>query len=471
MKKQGKILLTDIRADRNREESLIQFQKLLATAFTKYAAIKLSLNYFTMTEMVEDMEADRKAEVQEYILGIRNALKQTVLSEGSVSQAVTEEISGIRDRITYKMKILTAYTDALEVYEYILNRKEAEVKGTAEDFIDTDALAGEMFRYVFSDQDKLLINSKIQSFVAQLPVRMTKNRFYDIIANTLSIYKGGEKAAVNDFLDSLFSAALIDVPEGFETEYRDLYDIYQTLRQADYKNLTLEEYSRLTGLLEAASVIINNAVTDYLMLQEIVNDVLILLYTGNLVDSAYLDRKYQAAITILNGILDAEDIYAASCDFDSLFEELLGAQEEAYEELSFLEANLQELKDTYEAVYPGTISDGFAQLMKADRLTSSSLFMDVDRDFTVVEEAADEAFINDRRDYAVERFGEKLRDCSKLEQRSIMAKILAMLPVFFNSQQEIKDYFEYTLSRCGDDSELTACERIIREMMEENMDA
>jgi hypothetical protein len=97
--------------------------------------------------------------------------------------------------------------------------------------------------------------------------------------------------------------------------------------------------------------------------------------------------------------------------------------------------------------------------------------MDVDRDFTVVEEAADEAFINDRRDYAVERFGEKLRDCSKLEQRSIMAKILAMLPVFFNSQQEIKDYFEYTLSRCGDDSELTACERIIREMMEENMDA
>ena len=48
-----------------------------------------------------------------------------------------------------------------------------------------------------------------------------------------------------------------------------------------------------------------------------------------------------------------------------------------------------------------------------------------------------------------------------------MAKVLALVPVFFNSQQEIKDYFEYTLSRCNDKDELLCCSRLIEEIMED----
>lgn len=467
MKKTGKILLTDIKADRNREENIGKFQQLLGTAFTKYAAIKLSLNYFTMLEMIEDMEEGRKEEIQNYMDSIKLALKQTVLSGKAVTDIEISDVTKIRDRVIYKMKILTAYTDALEIYEYILNRREAEVKGEAEEYIDTEALADAMFRYVFADNDKLVVNSKIQSFIGQLPVRMTKNRFFDIIANTLSIYKGSEKEAVDDFIETLFGAALIDLPEGFETEYRDLYDIYQTLKETDYKTLTMETYIKLTGLLDAASVLINNAVTDYLMLQEIINDALVLLLTGNLSDAAYLDRKYEAAAAILNGIMDADDIYEASCDFDSLFEELMGAQEEAYEVLAFLDGALYDLNSTYGDMYGAELRENFDRLAKADRLTSSSLFIDMNKEISVVNNAADEAFINQRKDYTIQKFRELFQTVTKTEQRSIMAKVLSVMPVFFNSQQEIKDYFEYTLSRCGDDSELTACERIINDLMSE----
>ena len=38
-----------------------------------------------------------------------------------------------------------------------------------------------MYNYVFQDDDKMLINSKIQSLISELPVRMTKDRFFDII--------------------------------------------------------------------------------------------------------------------------------------------------------------------------------------------------------------------------------------------------------------------------------------------------
>ena len=48
MKKEGKIILTDINADRNREESIGRFQALLAAGFKNYATIKMSMNLFTM---------------------------------------------------------------------------------------------------------------------------------------------------------------------------------------------------------------------------------------------------------------------------------------------------------------------------------------------------------------------------------------------------------------------------------------
>lgn len=464
MKKTGKILLTDIRADRNRKENIDSFQRLTGTAFTKYAVIKLSLNYFTLAEMLVDTPEDRREELKEYTSRINQALTKVILAGNPVTDELISDITKVREDITRKMKILTAYTDALEIYEYILNRREAYVKGEVDSDIDTMALANEMFGYVFSDSDKLVVNSKIQSLIAQLPVRMTKNRFLDILSNTLSIYKGGEQEAVNDFIETLFNTALIDIPEGFETEYRDLYDIYRSLRETDYKILAIEDYIRLTGLLDQAAGFIQDAVTDYLMLQEIVNDVLILLFTGNIADSSYTDNQYEAASAILKGIIDGNDIYSG--DFESYFEELPGAQETCYEELSFLAANIYDLSSTYSDM-DSEIKERFSLLAKADMLTSSSLFMDVEREPLKEGNVADEAFISEKKEYLIQKFTELFKNVTMTEQRSIMAKVLSTIPVFFNSQQEIRDYFEYALSRCGDDSELTACERLIHELMEE----
>ena len=47
MKKEGKILLTDINADRDREKSLCKYLKLLSSAFYNYSTIRMSLNLFT----------------------------------------------------------------------------------------------------------------------------------------------------------------------------------------------------------------------------------------------------------------------------------------------------------------------------------------------------------------------------------------------------------------------------------------
>ncbi len=465
MKKEIKKLVTDISADIKREEAIIKYQKLLAAAFTKYATIKLSMNLFTLYEMSEEIDLERREEIEGYIDTINTAIREIYIEKSDVS--CLEDVIGARDVITHRMKVLTAYTDALEIYEYILNRREPLVLNTVDESIDTDQLANNMYEFVFSDNDKMLINTRIQDFIAQLPVRMAKNRFFDIISNSLFIYKGGEKKAAADFADTIRDGALLNMPEDQGKYYPRVYEIYKALKDADYNSLDKQGYEALKDLLDEATGIIQASVTDYLMLTEIINDLLIVLYTDSFADRDELGEKYNIASRILKEIVSADDIYAASEGFDKLFVELEGAQEDSYEELAFADSYLDDLMGTYYEMYDSeSIKERFDNLSKADILTSSSLFMDInDKEFTVINEEADEAYIEELKKKLVDDLTDAFKELSKFEKRSIMAKVLSLMPVFFNTQQEILDYFSYALSSCTDKSELTACRDIVNDLM------
>ena len=92
--------------------------------------------------------------------------------------------------------------------------------------------------------------------------------------------------------------------------------------------------------------------------------------------------------------------------------------------------------------------------------------MDInDKEFTVINEEADEAYIEELKKKLVDDLTDAFKELSKFEKRSIMAKVLSLMPVFFNTQQEILDYFSYALSSCTDKSELTACRDIVNDLM------
>ena len=494
MKRTSKILLTDINADRDRENSLIKYQKLMAAAFTNYATIKLSLNLFTMYEMSEEISLDRRDEIEGYIDTVDAAIRSVYIDKESVEsenyKACLDEVIKARDSITRKMKILTAYTDAFEIYEYIINRREPEVLGTIDESIDVSALANSMYEFVFSENDKMLVNTRIQEFIAQLPVRMTKSRFIDIISNSLAIYRGGEKKSVDEFVQMLRDAMLMDIPDGFNDEYPRLYEIYKTFKDTDYKVLDRAGYDKLSDMLTEGTELIQSAVTDYLMLTEIINDILIILYTNGIADKSFIVKttdkaeidiqtvdtskltKYEISSLILTELVKADDIYEASKRFDEYFVQLEGAQEDAYEELLGIEANLDDLNGTYYEMYGDDIKNAFDCLTKADILTSSSLFMDIDKSsesgasiVSVVSDEADDIYILETKNSLEEDIDELFKTFSKQEKRSVMAKVLSLMPVFFNSQQEILEYFEYALNSCSDKAELTACRDIVNDLM------
>lgn len=460
MKREAKILFTDIAADRDREENIIKYQKLLASALYNYSAIKLSLNFFTGLEMSDEYE-------NEYITKIGLILKNTILAGKKPSDDDIKTITDLRDSITGKMKVLTSYTDALEIFEYVLNRREADIKGTTSANVDIYSLADAMYRFVFSDNDKVIVNTRIQDFIAQLPVRMTKQRFLDIVTNSLSIYKGGEQESLMDFADTIRDTAIARTPDGFETEYPELFKIYSELRDADYSALDSIGYDNLSASLSKATQEIESEVTDYLMVMEIINDTLILAYTADIAEEKYRTKECDVALKILSSLAGSEDIYKAAEETDALLPELEGTQENSYEELIPIESNLDELITSYAPEFPENVSmqKNFEALRRADMLTSSSLFMDIDKNFSIVNNVADDDFVNKIKEEVTRDLSDALAGKNKYIRRSIMAKVLSTMPVFFNTQDEIKQYFEEALLGCNDNAELTACEAIVNDIM------
>ncbi|MDE5864143.1 MAG: hypothetical protein K2H34_07345, partial [Lachnospiraceae bacterium] len=220
MKKEDKTVIREMVKHKNLEINIPAYGVAYINAVYEYSLIRLVLGYYTMKEVEQDTgQVSADAFLAQAMERIHTLLFQTILGKDSVEddKAALEEIHSVREELTEKMTVLTAYTDTLQIYEYVLNRIEYRITGEKID-VDETELAAKVFGYLFNDRDKMVVNSKIQMVTGQLPIRMTKNRFFDYLTDTLNIYKGSDKSSVDGFVDMLQSAALLELPKGYGTD-------------------------------------------------------------------------------------------------------------------------------------------------------------------------------------------------------------------------------------------------------------
>jgi len=454
MIKESKILLTDIRAGRNTEESIKKSISLLATAYFRYGMQRLAMNTFSLMESLADESEDRREPYTE----IRDILRKVFLEE---AEGAGDILNGKREELLREMRSLSRLTDAFGNYEYVLNRIEPEATGSVSD-INTDELADAAFRFAFADQDKVVTSTRIQSIVAELPVRMSKQRFFDIISNSLMLYKGGDLSAAEDFAAAI-REVFTDEKTGVFEEYPELLGTYKELAKVSGAETNLENYETARGLLTAATNFLEDGVSRNMLLTEVVNDALLVTLTKADVLPEYLNEKDKTAEEILKKSLAAEDIYQEAEDIDTLFLQLEGVQEELFDVLSRLTVMADDWKD-YASDYP-ELAEKVARLNKAELFTSSSLYMDTERDFTVVGEEAGEDGILKIRSELFNDLNLAMEGMSKVMKRSCMARVLSLVPVFFNTKDEIREYFGKALGACSDRSELTAVKNILDMMI------
>lgn len=464
MQKQERLVIKQIGSKQNMKENLPRYGTFMSRTYLEYAMIQLAMNLYTFQERKQE-NTGRDPYVEKAYDVIQKLTRRYVLDKNYDNREKDrKDIHEIRSQITAKMRILTSYTDALQIYEYILNRLEYSYE-IVDDEVDVDAYARKVFQYLFQDNDKMVVNSKIQMVVSQLPVRITKNRFYDILNESLKIYTGSECSTVDDFAETIRACSGLYKPEGFDTEYPQLSKVLNTFEQLDYRNISREDWKNSMEQLAETASNIEEIVTDYLLLEEIVNELYAVMTAVIYVDEETKEMGYAAKV--LECVLEAmANETAISETAEDCFFALEGAPEALSEKLMQGEGALFDIwSGEQELLKELELLEEYADLNLISKLLCNSIFIDLKPD-SLEPEIADSIYINQVRDKLTEEFSRSFAGQDKWINRARMAMVLGNVPVFFNSQQEISDYLSYALEHCNNNSELKAVVAIIDEMME-----
>lgn len=432
------------------------------TAAYQYSFIRMTLNFYTCYEMMAEKtsEPDQGAlDLYERYLGFLGSFLKK-------EETSLDELEVLRQDTMKEMEKLTAYTDIFQAYEYVMNRVEGrfmpQLVGKKPE--DTDVLLDEIISYLTETNDPADFHQRFQLIVSQLPVRFTKNKFFALIEEGMSVYKGAPKAGLDDMLYVLRSEALLNRPkaenidsENGESSYEKLYGILDEFLQTDFNALEAAGYYHLSSKLEEAGELLSTATGDILMLMDLVNDLYVLFLCE---DQAVTDLEETQVMTrILGDVLALfkenkwREIPEETAD---LLPKLEGKQESSFEQWLANEIPMEELARDASSV---------AELLwKTELLLSGSSFASLE--YKDSEQTADETLIRKGLEQLFADIRESWKDLPKVLTRAAMAKCLSRLPITFKSSDEAESYIKNSLECCSDEVEKEGCIRMIRSIME-----
>lgn len=456
----------DITKGKNLNENIIKFGNSLSTMYCGLAYIKLSMNYYTFEEMYNECDFTKNGSMEklkELTKKVVSIIEKTINDD---SFAEITELDKIRCEIIKEMELVTGIVDKLRIYEYILNRVEYRFDdGDFDEEYYNSRLTNDLMHYILSDKDNVVINGKIAEVVTQLPMRLTKNSFLEHLKDAFTLYKGAYVKTVKDFVYNLSTVALLDELKDSEKEFEQVSVILKELERADFKNITNDEYQRLSQLLTISAKEMEDAADIYLMLAMAVNDLYSVLLTKgsafNDVEEIVKAKKILAKISesIIDGSEPANDeVVDTFTSFEGKQEKLLMSVDSCDYAVEYVLNNCkQKLEETQ-------MADVYSSLKKILKLQSGSTFV------SLSEDEEDEIITDDALSEEYDRLAasllESFKEHSQQVNRAVMANVLGQLPVFFNSVDEIQGYINVSLSQCADISERRACVEIMNMIME-----
>lgn len=447
-----KDLTNSISKGKNLEVVLPKYGQEMMDVYYKYAAVRLAMNYYTYNEIITE---DTKSKTS-FIEILKQMLDRDIV--GAELEDTVRKIDNIRNDIIKTMKGLTSLVDIFNIYEYVLNRVEYRYKDSSHIELKSDEeFTTELMRYILSSKDKVVINANITEAVRQLPLRITKARFYELLKEGLKVYRDSEKSSIDDFIYMLTSSSMVYVDDYTKEISDDINDIIDDLNKADFSNLDEDSYNRLHEKLVFGVEFVQNLVDKYMLEVEIVNDIYAMLLAGPYADTKCKERE------ILSTIVRAKD--------DESAEEALVMLEGRQEKLANIymqgeyavDIVLEKYMSTAESIMLGAM---YTSLKRIGILESGNYFVEFDNKKDT--DIAGESYVLEQYDMLCDKHKEFFSNHNKLVNRAVMANVLACLPVFFNNVEEIQNYVYNSISGCSDFAEKKACIEIFATMMEED---
>ncbi len=473
-----KKIIKEINNNQNLEMNLPVYARHINDLYNKCAAVEMAMDYYTFYEMVSDGEI-KDSKLKEYTEEFNSIIKEYVVDvkvDENREKAV-ERIDILRNKIYKTVDILAAYADIFSRYEYVSNRCEYLFKEETVDSKYTDEdFTREIMQYIFSDEDNTVINSKICEIIAELPLRLTKSKFFQLLSDGLSVYSKTDKETIDDFVYVLKSSSMLALPDGLE-DYSELNEIYEMVKAVDYSKITKEEFDKLENELRYAADFIDKETNVFMMLQGIVNRTYVMILSAPYVDE--YDKEVECSMKIIkeiNNNFTSGEYITLPDEVTDLFVFLEGVPEKVHSKIEGEEFALDNIKNNHLSIIKSIMADNIYQgLFISQNLISDSLFADLSDIKNIFEEKSEEEtefdikeYINTVRDELVMQLTEFFKNNQKQVNRSVMALIISRLPVFFNNITEVQDYVYNSLSNCTNKAEKSAAIEIIKCIINEN---
>lgn len=456
-----KKLVQDIHKGKDLTVNLEVYRDMAVGAYHDYAAIELVFSAYLLMEELGEIRPEYEQKEEKIIRKIREAVR-TVIDGDADGETAMDSVRQMREEITKKMDLFTAYTDRMICYEYVLNRMEKKYTPIKEldnmlDGYREDEFMQKLMLYMFASGDQAVITENIRTVVGQLPVRITKAKFYERLAETLTLYRDGDKSSLDSFLYMIKTSAMLYEPNDYQHNYPDFMQFIEKMDCCDYNDLSEEEYNQIVLELEEKAKDIHEITDFYYTLQRVVNGIYAVLICRK------HDEGYSAivrdSLEVLQAILDKK----ASDEMLVPFE---GKIERYVEQTSYLESVLFEIRSSYQKELKDlSYVTLFDDLVTVANLLSGSLFIDVETENK--DEVVDNSYVTKVTEELTDELDAKFATSTKPVKRAIMGMVLEKLPMIFKNSEEVEKYVRSNLFDCTDKVEKAAVLEILSNLMKE----
>lgn len=460
-----KKIVGDLLKNKNIEEHLQEYYGRFMEINNKYAMVRLAMNYYTYYVAVSEDGGMIAPGYQEVVKQIHMSMEHYIAgSDNSDDIRVLEQM---RNKIIEKVRDITCFVDRYNIYEHALNR--VEYRFLEEDYpagYSDENFARQIMHFIFEEEDSTIINYKIKDVIGQIPVRLTKNKFFEMLSSGMSIYSGGDKKSLNDFLYMIKTCSMLESTDTMMTNYPHLFEAFEHLKEIKLKEITQSEYEEMKDTLADITTYIDDEMNTCMMVQEILNDLLLMLYTK---EHKISDKVVDACDEIVKNtnLLFMDKFSPKSLEeIEEMFAILEGEQEQLYPMITTYDIT-DEIKESYsDTIEEIGLKEQYNTLFQLSTLNSDSMFAEMKETGTDTE-IVDEQYLEERKENMIAAYKALFAENDKMINRAVMSAVLSELPVFFNNISDLQDYIYNMLSNCTDKAEKLACIELINGIMAE----
>ena len=238
---------------------------------------------------------------------------------------------------------------------------------------------------------------------------------------------------------------------------------FDNLKNVKFKEMDSKGYDEFKDRLSDITMYIDDEMDNLMRVQEILNDLLLILYTNDEKEEDNVVKGCDEIIKNTNLLFLNKFSSKSLEEIEDMFVMLEGEQEKIYPHLSAYDITDQ-IKESYaDKIKQLDLVEEYNIVFKLPKLNSDSMFVKLDK--VENNDVVDEAYLENQKEQLINDYRELFKDTDKMITRAVMAQALSELPIFFNNISELQDYIYNTLSICNDKAEKLACIEIINGIM------